>query len=167
MCWPRDRSHGQTPSTNQLHGPHRGFVSGTNKRPPVSDIKNTHLNPSCHHTGTTTTRPTQDCDYVVRGSCSPPRSRSKKTIRTRIPHNKRNRDVCPSNGPLTGSVLSTHSSQSGGQPDHISPLPCASSNRWPQRKNPKGHGFFSISFFSPVLYTFCELIPEDVGLLTV
>ncbi len=36
---------GQPPSTDQLHGPHRGFVPGTNKRPRVCAVKNTHLKP--------------------------------------------------------------------------------------------------------------------------
>ena len=40
---PRDRSHECPPSTNQLHGPHRGFVSGVNKSLYVNVIKNTHL----------------------------------------------------------------------------------------------------------------------------
>jgi hypothetical protein len=39
----RDRSHEQTPSTNQLCGPHRKFVSGANNRARVSVIKNTPL----------------------------------------------------------------------------------------------------------------------------
>jgi hypothetical protein len=48
------RFHGQSPSTNQLHGPRRGFVPGTNKRPRVCVVKNTHLKSSCHRVGTTT-----------------------------------------------------------------------------------------------------------------
>jgi hypothetical protein len=54
MRWPRDRSHRQRPPTNQLYGPYRGFVTGSNKRPGVQTIRNTHLKPSCHHMGTTT-----------------------------------------------------------------------------------------------------------------
>jgi hypothetical protein len=42
-AWPRGRLPGQPPSTNQLCGPHRGFESGTNKRPRVSVIKTTLL----------------------------------------------------------------------------------------------------------------------------
>jgi hypothetical protein len=82
MRCPRDRSHQHPPSTNELYEPHRGFVVGTkvgtNKRPCVNVIKtrDTHLNPSCHLTGiTTVTYPTQECDYVVKGSSFPPRGR--------------------------------------------------------------------------------------------
>ena len=32
MCCPKDRSHDRSPSTNQFHGPRRGFVTRTNKR---------------------------------------------------------------------------------------------------------------------------------------
>jgi hypothetical protein len=39
------------PSTNQLCGPPRGFVPGTNKRPRVCVVKNTYLKPSCHRVG--------------------------------------------------------------------------------------------------------------------
>ena len=73
MHWPRDRSHDQSPSTNQLCGPHRGFVSGTNKWTRVSTVKNTNLKPSFHRVDTTTVEwPTQKVTYVIRGSCSPP-----------------------------------------------------------------------------------------------
>jgi hypothetical protein len=41
------------PSTNQLCGPRRRFVTGTNKWPSVCTVKNTNLKPSCHHTGNT------------------------------------------------------------------------------------------------------------------
>ena len=51
---PPRRSHEWTPSTNQLSGPHRGFVSRENKRLCVNDIKNTYLKSSYHHTDTTT-----------------------------------------------------------------------------------------------------------------
>jgi hypothetical protein len=43
MSWPRGRFPGQTLSTNQLHRPSRGFVTGTNKQPRVCTVKNTHL----------------------------------------------------------------------------------------------------------------------------
>jgi hypothetical protein len=56
MRWPRNRFPGQCPSTNQLCGPRRGFVSGTNRRPRVYDIKNTNLIPSYHRAGTATQR---------------------------------------------------------------------------------------------------------------
>jgi hypothetical protein len=36
MCWPRDRFPEQSPSTNELCGPRRGFVTRTNKWPRVS-----------------------------------------------------------------------------------------------------------------------------------
>ncbi len=48
MSWPRDGSHRQRPPTNQLYGPCRGFVTGSNKRPGVQTIRNTHLNPITH-----------------------------------------------------------------------------------------------------------------------
>ena len=54
MRCPRGRFPEQPPSTNELRGPRRGFVPGTNKRPRVSTVKNTHSKPSCHRTGTTT-----------------------------------------------------------------------------------------------------------------
>jgi hypothetical protein len=68
MRCPRGRFPEQSPSTNDLRGPRRGFVSGTNKRPRVSTVKNTHsslpaiaraqrpsishtkCNPTCAHT---------------------------------------------------------------------------------------------------------------------
>jgi hypothetical protein len=78
------------------------------------------------------------CDYVVRGSRYHQEPDSNKTIRTSIPQNKRNRDVCPRNGP----ELSAHSPQSGGQPAHLSIPPCTGWRRSPRRQNPKGHGFF-------------------------
>jgi hypothetical protein len=53
---PRDRFPEQSPSTNELWGPHSAFVSGTNKGQRVSSVKNTHLKPSCHRVGTTTKR---------------------------------------------------------------------------------------------------------------
>ena len=39
MRCPRGRFPEQSPSTNELRGPRRGFVSGTNKRPRVSTVK--------------------------------------------------------------------------------------------------------------------------------
>ena len=48
MWCPGDRSHQQPPSTNQQCGPHRGFLSGANKKPSVNVIKNTYLKPSSH-----------------------------------------------------------------------------------------------------------------------
>ena len=45
MRCPRGRFPEQTPSTNELCGPRRGFVPGTNKRPRVSTVKNTHSSP--------------------------------------------------------------------------------------------------------------------------
>ncbi len=49
----------------------KGFTPRTRKRPRVDVIKNTHLKPSCHCTGTMTmTSPTQKVTYVIRGSCS-------------------------------------------------------------------------------------------------
>jgi hypothetical protein len=50
MRYTRGRFPEQSPSTNELCGSRRGFVSGTNKRPRVNAVKNTHLKPSCHHT---------------------------------------------------------------------------------------------------------------------
>ena len=69
----------------------------------------------------------------------PHQESSNKTIRTSIPQNQRNRDKCPYNG----SELCVHPSRSGGQPDHLSPLPCTDSKRSTRRQNPKDHGFFS------------------------
>ncbi len=54
MLCPMGRFPEQPPSANELRGPRRGFVPGTNKRPRVSTVKNTHSKPSCHRTGTTT-----------------------------------------------------------------------------------------------------------------
>ncbi len=58
---------------------------------------------------------------------------SNKNIRTSIPQNNRNRDVCPHNGP----GLSSHSPQSGGKPVHLSPLPYTGSKWSPRRQNTK------------------------------
>ncbi len=69
---PRDRSHEQPPSTNQLRGPHRRFVSGTNNRARVTDIKNTSLQALLPLHG-----------HSVRD----------------VSPNQRNRDVFPHNGP--------------------------------------------------------------------
>ena len=52
----RGKFPGHPPATNELCGPRRGFVSGTNKRPRVSTVKNTHLKTSRHRIGTTTWR---------------------------------------------------------------------------------------------------------------
>jgi hypothetical protein len=41
----------ESPSTNELRGPRRRFVPGTNKRPRVCVVKNKHLKPSCHRAG--------------------------------------------------------------------------------------------------------------------
>ena len=54
MRCPRGRFPEQPPSTNELRGPRRGFVPGTNKRLRVSTVKNTHFKPSCHRADTTT-----------------------------------------------------------------------------------------------------------------
>ncbi len=67
---------------------------------------------------------------------------SNKTIPTRIPPNQHNHDTFPLNGP----ELSGHPTRSGGQPDHLSPLPCSDSKRSTRRLNPKGHGFFFFFF---------------------
>ncbi len=111
---PRDRSHEQPPSTNQLRGPHRRFVSGTNNRARVSVIKNTSLQALLSLHG-----------HSVRG----------------VSPNQHNRDTCPYNG----SDLSVHPSRSGGQPDHLSPLPCPGSKRSTRRQNPPRSFIF---FFS-------------------
>ncbi len=86
MRWPRCRFPDKSPSTNQLHGPHRRFVPGTNNRPRVCAVKNSYLKHSCHHTGNndqvfptpnTTRRVSQQWDWTtrspdpVRGSTSP------------------------------------------------------------------------------------------------
>jgi hypothetical protein len=69
-----------SPIYESTGGPHRGFVSGANKRLHVNTvtIKNTHLNPSCHHTDTVTvTRPTSNVSMSYNGLelCAlPPRS---------------------------------------------------------------------------------------------
>ena len=63
----------------------------------------------------------------------------RKTIRTSISQNQRNRDVCPHNG----TELSTHPPRSRGQPVHLSPLPSTGLKRSTRRQNPKVHGFFS------------------------
>ena len=60
------------PSTNQLCGPRRRFVSGTNNREHVNVIKNTSLQALLPLDG-----------YSVRG----------------VSPNQRNRDTCPHNGP--------------------------------------------------------------------
>ncbi len=73
---PRDRSHEQSPSTNQLSGPRRRFVSGTNNRARVRDIKNTSLQALLPLHG-----------HSV-GGVSP---------------KQRNRDACPDNGPELSS----------------------------------------------------------------
>ncbi len=51
MIQSRCRFPEQSPSTNQLYGPRRRFVFGTNKRPRVCSVKNTHLKSSCHRVG--------------------------------------------------------------------------------------------------------------------
>ena len=104
---PRDRSHEQTPSTMPPHG---------------------HNDRGAPH---------QECDYVVRGSFSPPRA-IQQTIRTIIPLNQHNRDTCPHNG----SELFAHPPRSGGQPVHLSPLLCPGSKSSTRRQNPKGHRIF-------------------------
>ncbi len=68
----RDRSHEQPPSTNQLRGPRRRFVSGTNNRARVCDIKNKTLQALLPLHG-----------HSVRG----------------VSQNQRNRDACPHHGP--------------------------------------------------------------------
>ena len=45
MLCPMGRFPEQPPSANELRGPRRGFVPGTNKRPRVSTVKNTHSSP--------------------------------------------------------------------------------------------------------------------------
>ena len=118
MRCPKDRSHDQTPSTNQLCGPHRGFVPGTNKRVRVSVIKNTPLKPSCHRTGTATVaNPTRNMTMSSEDRV-PYQESPNKTIRTSIPQNQRNRDAYPHNGP----DLSTHPPRSGKQPER--PVRC-------------------------------------------
>ncbi len=54
----RDRFPGQCPSTNQLNRLRRGFVPGTNKRPRVCVVKNTHLSPPVITRETTKSFPT-------------------------------------------------------------------------------------------------------------
>ena len=71
LC-PRDRSHDQPPSTNQLYGPHRRFVSGVNNRARVSTMKNTSFQALLPLYG-----------HIVRD----------------VSPNQRNRDACPHNGP--------------------------------------------------------------------
>jgi hypothetical protein len=74
-----------------------GTDSLTNRNKPPTDqyiisaVKNTYLKPSWHRTGTTTvTSPTQECEYVVRGSFTHQESNPTKTIPTSTPHNKHN-----------------------------------------------------------------------------
>ncbi len=51
ILWPRCRFPEKLPSTNQLCGPGRRFVSRTNKWPRVYTVKNKHVKPSCHRVG--------------------------------------------------------------------------------------------------------------------
>jgi hypothetical protein len=133
------------------------FVPGTNKRPPVSIVKKSHLKPFCHRTVTTTvTRPPKtlvECDYGVRGSCCHPETNPTKNNLTSSPHTKRKlrngdtTDVCPRNGP----GLSAHSPQSGGQHPHPSRLPCIGVKRSTRRHNPQSPWiFFLLSLRAPV-----------------
>jgi hypothetical protein len=76
MCWPRVRFPDQSLSTNELCGPHRGFVTGTKKRPSVNTVKNTYFKPSCHLTRTkTVSRPTQGMWWCRQKILFPPRTK--------------------------------------------------------------------------------------------
>ena len=110
MWYPRDRSPEKPLSTNQLRGPRRGFVSGTNKRPRVITIKTTHLKLSCHQRPWHV--PPKNVTMSSKDLAPHQGPDPTKTIRTSSPHNKHSHDVCPCNGP----GLSSHSPQSGTQP---------------------------------------------------
>ena len=77
VCGPRDRSHDQPPSTNQLRSPRRRFVTGTNKRSCVSVIKNTPLQ-----------------------ALLPPHGHDRD-----VSPNQRSRDACPDNGAESSKVI--------------------------------------------------------------
>ena len=97
----RHRSHRQAPIHKSSASDYwKGFIPRTIKRPRVDVIKNEHLEPSCHCTGTTTVvLPNQNVTYVIRESSSPhPRTRFPKRARATFP-TKRNPVACPRNEP--------------------------------------------------------------------
>ena len=121
----------------------KGSTPRTSKRPRVDVIKNAHLEPSCHCTGTTTVaHSNQNVTYVIRESRPemdpPPRGKFFKTSKSKDSPTKRNPVVCPWNGP----GLSVHWSQSGGQPPHLPLLPCIGVKRSTRRQDPQSPFYF-------------------------
>ena len=72
MHWPRDSLPGHLKCTNQLCGPHRGFVSGVNKRPRVCTFKNTYLKTLLSSRGKQHPTPTQSGGQPVHLPLFPP-----------------------------------------------------------------------------------------------
>jgi hypothetical protein len=106
---PKDRPHGQSPSTNPVQRtPAKGFTPRTRNRPCVSAVKNTNLKLSLHRTGTTTVeRPHQNVTYVIRESCPHQGSSSTKRARASIPTPIATATRAPHNGPGLSFLPST------------------------------------------------------------
>ncbi len=89
--------HKTPPRGTQRKNPCKGSTPRTSNRPRVSALKNTHLKPSCHRTGTTTTvtHPQPECDlrhHIILPP--PPRAGFNKTSKSKHSHTKRNVCVC-------------------------------------------------------------------------
>jgi hypothetical protein len=128
---------GKPPSTNPVQRtPGKGSTPRTSKRPRVDVIKNKHLKPPCHYTGTTTVvYPNQNVTYVIRKPSSPPQEPNPtKRARATFP-TKCKPVVCRCDDP----GLSVHWPQSGGQPDYLSLFPSTGSGKHARRHLPKGH----------------------------
>ena len=70
----RHRSHRQAPiHKSNVSDYCKGFIPRTSERPRVDTIKNTHLKPSCHRTGTTSVElPKPECDLRHQRILPPP-----------------------------------------------------------------------------------------------
>ena len=101
QCAPGIDPISKPPSVNPVQRtPGKGSTPRTSKRPRVDVIKNTHLKPSCHYTGTTTVvHPNHNVTYVIREPSSPPQEPNpSKRARATFP-TKRNPVVCPRHEP--------------------------------------------------------------------
>jgi len=146
----RHRSHRQDPiRESSAADPSKRIPTQNQQTPRVDVIKNTHLEPSCHCTGTTTVvHPNQNVTYVIREPRSPPQE-SDPTKRARVTFpTKSNPVVCRRNEP----GLSVHWTQSGGQPAHLSLLPSTGSEKHVRKRLSKGHWFFFFFLYSFFFY---------------
>jgi hypothetical protein len=133
----------------------KGFTPRTGKRTRVDVIKNTHLKPSWHPTGTTpVTRPKPECGlHCQRIPSEPPRARSFKTSDRKHFPTKRNPVACPCNGsglPLTDPVRGL-TRPSIPPPFHWREEKC--SHTFP----PRSMDFFSSNILHWTFHTFATL----------